>query len=172
MKRETSIFSPILPINAFNSSARFLPFTDNAINASTFSGLLATKASKAKFAKFKKSSFLATKSVSQFTSIIAADLPPSKILVNTVPSLAVLSARFAATAAPFLRKISIATSKTPLDSSSAFLQSIIPAPVLSLNSFTCCALTAIKLIPCYYYVNKSILLVEKYPITNLFTIKI
>src|SRR5947207_8213806 len=47
------------------------------------------------------------------------------------PSLASREAFFAAVATPFLRRRSTATSKSPLDSVSAFLQSIKPALVIS-----------------------------------------
>src|SRR6185503_1866444 len=47
------------------------------------------------------------------------------------PSRASRVAFFAAEAAPFLRRMSTAPSRSPLDSTSAFLQSIRPAPVIS-----------------------------------------
>jgi hypothetical protein len=50
------------------------------------------------------------------------------------------SAFFAALANPFLRSQSTAASISPLVSTSAFLQSIIPAPVFSRSSFTNCEL--------------------------------
>src|SRR3954470_3600781 len=52
------------------------------------------------------------------------------------PSDAVRPPRFAACAWPFTRRISIAFSTSPSASTSAFLQSIIPAPVRSRSSFT------------------------------------
>src|SRR5436305_12803809 len=52
------------------------------------------------------------------------------------PSDAVRAPRFAACAWPFTRRISIALSTSPLASTSAPLQSIIPAPVRSRSSFT------------------------------------
>ena len=45
----------------------------------------------------------------------------------------------------WLREKGIASSIFPSVASNAFLQSSIPAPVFSLNSFTICAVTAINL---------------------------
>ena len=56
----------------------------------------------------------------------------------TIPSFAERSARLAADAAPRLRRISTASCMSPCASSSAFLQSAIPAPVLSRRSLTIC----------------------------------
>ena len=81
-----------------------------------------------------KSSFLATKSVSEFSSTRA---PPE---VATSPAVASRSApRLAALAAPLVRSTSTAASKSPSASSSAFLQSIIPAPVVSRSFLTSAA---------------------------------
>src|SRR3954451_16810227 len=52
------------------------------------------------------------------------------------PSEAVRPPRFAACAWPFTRRTSIALSTSPPASTSAFLQSIIPAPVRARSSFT------------------------------------
>src|SRR5712691_3285491 len=57
----------------------------------------------------------------------------------TDPSLVTLAAFFAATEAPFLRRITTACSMSPLASVRACLQSIIGAPVFSRRSFTCVA---------------------------------
>src|SRR5690606_34871800 len=62
------------------------------------------------------------------------------------PSRASRPARFAAFAAPFARRRSTAFSMSPPVSSSAFLHSIIPAPVRSRSSFTCSAVIAISLL--------------------------
>src|SRR5690606_11723499 len=74
-------------------------------------------------------SLRATKSVSELSSIIAAPLPSADVSISTRPSAASRPARFSALAMPFLRRISPARSMSPLASSRAFLQSIIPAPV-------------------------------------------
>ena len=97
--------------------------------------------------KFTNFSFLSTKSVSQFTSIIVALLKSSATSMLTSPSLANLSAFFAAFPRPFSRRISTALSISPFASCKAFLQSIIAAPVLSRRSFTIAALISITLRP-------------------------
>ena len=80
-----------------------------------------------------KSSFFATKSVSQFTSIIENffSLP----LKATTPSLASLDIFFDAFETPLTLNISIALSISPPDSCIAALQSLKPAPVDCLNCF-------------------------------------
>ncbi len=52
------------------------------------------------------------------------------------PSLAARPARLAASARPLVRSEVVAASMSPPASSRAFLQSIIPAPVLSRSSLT------------------------------------
>ena len=54
----------------------------------------------------------------------------------TTPSRASRCAFFAASASPFLRRCSMAPSRSPAEASSAALQSITPAPVRSRSSFT------------------------------------
>ena len=83
--------------------------------------------------KIIKSSFFATKSVSQFTSIIDVFLlSPDTI---TTPSLALLDIFFEALTIPLTLKISTALSKSPFDSLSDALQSLKPAPVDCLSFF-------------------------------------
>jgi hypothetical protein len=85
-------------------------------------------------ARFWKSSVRATKSVSQFSSTIAPR--PPCVSAATTPSLVDLPARFSALAIPFLRRKSTAAAMSPLFSSRAFLQSIMPAPVRWRSSWT------------------------------------
>src|SRR5690554_3255437 len=59
---------------------------------------------------------------------------PSLISTFTLPSVAILPAFLAAAAIPFSRRYSTAASTSLLFSSSAFLQSITPAPVRSRSS--------------------------------------
>src|SRR6266536_1551092 len=102
---------------------------------STSAGLVAAACATMSAASCWNCSFFATKSVSQFSSIIA----PSA--AATRPLLAVRSApRLVALAWPLIRSHSTAWSKSPPDSSSARLQSIIPAPVRSRSLFTSAAL--------------------------------
>jgi hypothetical protein len=59
------------------------------------------------------------------------------------PSRAVRPAFFAALASPRLRRIVLASSKLPFASVSAFLHSIMPAPVWSRSFFTMSAVIAV-----------------------------
>ena len=90
----------------------------------------------------KLSSF-ATKSVSQFTSKITAKFSEESILEIMRPSAAVLEDFFSALRALFFLKLVIANSISPFDSTRAFLHSIIPKPVFSLNNLTSLALIVI-----------------------------
>ena len=58
------------------------------------------------------------------------------IYASTIPSVAIRPDFLAAITRPFFFNASSAFSKSPFASCNAFLQSIIPADVLSLNSFT------------------------------------
>src|SRR5215472_3709065 len=62
-----------------------------------------------------------------------------------MPSAATLAAFFCAEARPFFLRTTTASSMSPFASTSAFLQSIIPAPVFSRSSFTVDALISIDL---------------------------
>src|SRR3546814_654476 len=79
-------------------------------------------------------SFLATKSVSLLTSTIAPRVP--SVATPTRPSAATRPAFLAAAARPLVRSQSIDASMSPWFSASAFLQSIMPAPVRSRSSLT------------------------------------
>src|SRR5271166_3354027 len=81
-----------------------------------------------------KSSLRATKSVSELTSTTTPTL--SSTAMPTSPSAATRPLFLAALARPFLRSQSTAASMSPSVSLSAFLQSIIPAPVFSRRSLT------------------------------------
>ena len=87
--------------------------------------------------------FFATKSVSALTSTTTAVFSSAVSNVSTIPSAAIRPAFLAAPASPFSLKNSTAFSISPSVAARAFLQSIIPAPVISLNSFTIPAVTAI-----------------------------
>src|ERR1051325_1067831 len=63
------------------------------------------------------------------------------------PWEAVRSARFSAFAMPALRSASTAFSRSPAVSASAFLHSIMPAPVMSRSCLTCSAVIVMAL-PC------------------------
>ena len=82
-------------------------------------------------------SFLATKSVSQASSIMAFSAAAIRPLLvsRSAPRLAALPA-------PLMRSSSTALSKSPSAASRAFFASIIPAPVASRSFFTSAAVTA------------------------------
>src|SRR5690242_1404271 len=82
-------------------------------------------------------SFLATKSVSELTSTAAPLVPCTSM--PTRPSAAVRLDFLAAAARPLVRSQSTAASMSPLASASAFLQSIMPAPLFSRSSLTIAA---------------------------------
>ncbi len=83
---------------------------------------------------FLKGSPLATKSVSQFSSTSVPTLPSTR--TSTAPWSAARPSRLAAPARPFSRSQSFAASMSPSFSCSAFLQSIIPAPVILRSAAT------------------------------------
>ena len=83
------------------------------------------------------SSVRATKSDSQLTSTRTPIFPPAWIYEPTTPSDVVRPAFFAADAKPRLRSTVKACSISPLASSSARLHSIMGAPLISRNFFTC-----------------------------------
>src|SRR6266403_2616610 len=87
-------------------------------------------------------SLRAVKSVSQLISTSTPILPPRWMYDPTAPSVALRPAFFPAVARPFSRSQVMAFSTSPPDSSSAFLQSIIPAPVFSRRSFTIADVTS------------------------------
>jgi hypothetical protein len=103
-------------------------------------GLFSATSSAISFTKSWNISFLETKSVSEFTSTIAAVLPFTATEAN--PSAAMRSFFFAAFAIPFSRKRSTAFSMSPSTSTNAFFASIIPTPVISRSSFTILAVTS------------------------------
>ena len=74
-------------------------------------------------------SLRATKSVSEFTSTTAADVPPDGDADQAFGRDA--AGLLGGLERPFARSQSIAASMSPLVSTSAFLQSIMPAPVFS-----------------------------------------
>ena len=128
------IFSPILAISATRFSSTVCPFDIlDFFKSSTLELTLLFKSLNS-FTKFTKSSFLATKSVSQLTSINEICLSFSVTAIT--PSFASLDIFFEAFEIPLTLRISIALSISPSDSFIAKLQSLNPAPVNSLSFFT------------------------------------
>src|SRR6266550_2463791 len=102
----------------------------------TARGLVAATCTAISFASALKSSVRATKSVSLFSSTSTATEPSWCTYDPIHPSDASRPARFSALAAPFLRRMSTALSRSPPHSCSALLQSIMPAPVRARSSAT------------------------------------
>jgi hypothetical protein len=133
-KRRTTMFSLI---TAIFSCTSWPTVTEGCFvkgwsaSAASVAGAAVATCSAMSFTSAWKSGVLATKSVSQLTSTMTPTLASAEIQAPTAPSAAVRPAFFAAAARPFLRRISRAASMSPLASTSADLQSIIPAPVSS-----------------------------------------
>src|SRR5690606_1303242 len=130
--RRTCTFSPTLEISAARVSSTVWPSSAAALRASTLSTPSAAVATASQNAR--KFSSLATKSVSELISTSAARLPCWARA--TRPSAATRSAFLSALARPDLRSASAAASMLPPASVSAFLHSIMPAPVRSRSSLT------------------------------------
>src|SRR5882724_5659211 len=116
--REILMFSPIRATAATRSPSR-----------SAFGSVASFRAVSSQ--KARKVSFLATKSVSQLISTSTPTREPARICWAMTPSFASRPAFLAAVATPFLRRMSTAAGKSPFASTSAFLQSIKPALVIS-----------------------------------------
>src|SRR5207302_1079986 len=96
-------------------------------------------ASPTALAKARKSSPRATKSVSQLISTMAAARASALRSMTITPSAATRAAFLSALASPWRRMSSAAASRSPLVSTSAFLHSIMPAPVRSRSCLTASA---------------------------------
>jgi len=134
-----------LPISISVSLASASGLT-SAIDTYSTSGHAATCMAMS-FASVWNFSPRATKSVSQLTSTSTPRRDPAWMYEAITPSAATRPAFLLADARPFLRKYSAAFSTSPPSAASAFLQSSIPAPVISrsvLTSFadTCTASAA------------------------------
>jgi len=104
-KELMSIFSPITPVCSVNFSATVIPPKSAAKNSSFVLKLIATK------------------SVSHPKTIATPAVLSAFTFEAATPSEDSRSALFAATFWPFLRRMSIALSKSPSASTNAFLQS-------------------------------------------------
>ena len=105
-------------------------------SAATSAGLSRTMVCATSLANALKSSFLATKSVSQFTSTIAAVTAPGHTCSPITPSAAIRSAALLALAPLRIRSSSSAFVMSPAASVNAFLHSIMPSPVRWRRSIT------------------------------------
>src|SRR5262249_25458631 len=135
-KRLIERFSPILPISAVRVCSTVAPPRGSAERAATSAGFRPTTSSASDLAKFRKSAFFATKSVSQFTSTIAPVRLSPFTLIATTPSAAVRLDAFDALLPRRTRSSSSAFARSPFASTSAFLHSIMGASVLSRSSLT------------------------------------
>src|SRR5437016_5650771 len=116
--REIFMFSPSRATAAIRPASR-----------SAFGSVASFRAASSQ--KARKVSFFATKSVSQLISTSTPTREPGRTCWAMTPSLASRPAFLAAVATPFLRRMSTAAGKSPFASTSAFLQSIKPALVIS-----------------------------------------
>src|SRR5688500_14595688 len=123
------------------SAATVWPSTSVASRAWASAGRVCSAMSSRRSASLPKSAFLATKSVSQSSSSSA----PS--LLTTMPLVVERSRRLPTSLAPLTRRNSTALSKSPSASVSAFLQSIMPAPVASRRRLTSAAVNSAMSLP-------------------------
>ena len=132
------MFSPIVPMASLMVSATDLPVSGKvaAETASTEPSVDRATVATPSTSRWKES-LRATKSVSELSSTTTASVPSAAMPIR--PSAAVRPDFLSALEMPLARSQSIAASMSPFVSESAFLQSIMPAPVLSRSSFTCAA---------------------------------
>ena len=139
------MFSPMASTLSAVTSAtvRSVPGYLQAFRASTSAGFSVATTEATSLTKPWNTSFLATKSVWELTSMITPT-PLSAATAKDTPSAATLPAFLVWAARPFSRSHSMALSKSPSASTRAFLQSIMPTPVIS-RSF-CTSFAAIAII--------------------------
>jgi hypothetical protein len=141
--RRTVMFSPMVATASVTVCSTDLPPMSAAFSASRSATPSATLAISAHIDW--NCALRATKSVSELIST-ATPTPPS-VAATASPSAAVRPAFLAALASPLARSQSTAASMSPSVSVSAFLASIMPAPVWSRSCFTIAAEMAIGLSP-------------------------
>ncbi len=136
------------PTSAVRAASTVLSPIGSAESAATSAGAARPASAASSRTNARKSSFLATKSVSQFTSTMAPSLRSSATQMPTTPSAVTRVAALPALVPSFTRRISSARAMSPPASVSAFLHSIIGASVFSRSSFTMLAvISAIVLAP-------------------------
>src|SRR5688572_8221348 len=149
------MFSPIFCTSPCRFCSTLPPGSCNADSSVTSCGLRAATISARDFEKATKSSFLATKSVSQFSSTNAPTFASADSQAPTTPSAATRLAALLALAPLLMRSSSSAFLRSPPASASAFLHSIIPRPVSSRSSFTSPALISAMLANSLHTVEKK-----------------
>src|SRR5690606_10945464 len=133
--RRTCTFSPTLAIRWVRASSTLSPEPSlAAFSASTSAAPLSSATLATSSVKARKLASLATKSVSELISTSTA--LPGAWAIAMRPSAATRLAFLSALARPGLRSQSAAAWMSPLFSVSAFLHSIMPAPVRSRSSLT------------------------------------
>src|SRR4029077_12371181 len=145
----TLMFSPIFATSARRRSSMLSPDGSFASpSAARLAGIEVRAHSATAWAKARKLCSRATKSVSQLISTMAAVRSSADLAMTTTPSVATRGAFLSALASPCLRMSSAAASRSPLVSTSAFLHSIMPAPVRSRSCLTASAVMFMgKLVP-------------------------
>ena len=136
------MFSPILPTSAVRTDSTAPSPSGRLDSAATSAGFLLTTSSTQFLVRAWNSSFLATKSVSQLTSMIAPCLPSAVMLTATRPSAVIRAAALVALLPSLTRRISSALPRSPSASVRAFLHSIIGASVFARSSATMLAVIA------------------------------
>ena len=150
------MFSPILPTSAARVSSTVRPSAmGSAETAATSAGALSSTSWAIPAARARKSSFLATKSVSQFISTMAPVLPSAEICTATTPSAVMREAALLALLPSLTRRISSARSMSPLASVSAFLHSIIGASVFSRSVLTMLAVISAMSFSLFLFLNSN-----------------
>src|SRR3954464_5737287 len=140
LKRRRLMFSPIFCTSACRRASTLPAVVSSEASSSTFAGARVATSSASDCAKRTKSSFLATKSVSELSSTSAPTLPSAASQAPITPSAAMRLAALLALAPLLMRSSSSAFFRSPSHSAKAFLHSIIPRPVSSRSSFTSPAL--------------------------------
>src|SRR5690606_19043976 len=135
-KRRMERFSPILPTRAVRTLSTVPSRQGSAERAATSAGSRSATMPASSATKPRKSSFLATKSVSQLTSMIAPRRASGATWIPTTPSAAIRDAALLALLPSLTRRMSSALAMSPSASVRAFLHSIMGASVLARNSFT------------------------------------
>src|SRR6202035_2066785 len=134
------MFSPIFATSARRRSSMLSPDASFASpSPARLEGCEVRAQSATACAKARKPCSRATKSVSQLISTMAALRASADLATATTPSVASRAALLSALACPCLRMSSAAASRSPLASTSAFLHSIMPAPVRSRSCLTASA---------------------------------
>ncbi|CFN76030.1 Uncharacterised protein [Bordetella pertussis] len=146
-KRRTEMFSPILPTSAVRVVSTVPSPNGSADSAATSAGFCVATSSASLLMKSMKSVFLATKSVSQLTSMTAPCLPSAAMYRPIRPSAVTRAAALLALLPSLTRRISSARARSPSASVRAFLHSIMGASVFSRSSLTRAAVISAMFAP-------------------------